>query len=74
MSILYGAGLVQGERKDPGRWGLVWRTLMTKAHITGKENFVSSKARTWNQLNRIVAAPGAEVGGEFKQIRKMHQS
>ena len=67
-------GLAQCARKYVGPYGLAWRTLMTRAHILGKENFVSSKARVLNQLNKRTVAPGAEVRAQFKQMYKMHQS
>ena len=47
---------------------------MTKAHISGMENFVSPKAGTPNLLTKIMAAPGAEVGEEFNQVYKTYQS
>ena len=49
---------------------------MTRAHVSliGKENFVSSKTRILNQLNKKIAALGAKVGGQFKQMYKIHQS
>lgn len=43
---------------------------MARAHVFIKENLVSSKARPLNQLNKTMAAPGAEVGGQFKQMYK----
>lgn len=61
-------------KKTRGPYGLAWRTLMTRAHILRKENFVSSKARVLNQLNKRTVAPGAEVRAQFKQMYKMHQS
>lgn len=69
-------GLAQWARRHVGPCGLAWRTLMTRAHVSliGKENFVSSKTRILNQLNKKIAALGAKVGGQFKQMYKIHQS
>lgn len=61
-------------KKIRGPYGLAWRMLMTRAHILRKENFVSSKARVLNHLNKRMVAPGAEVRAQFKQMYKMHQS
>lgn len=69
-------GLAQWARKHVGPCGLAWRILMTRAHVLliGKENFVSSKTRILNQLNKKIAALGAKVGGQFKQMYRIHQS
>lgn len=67
-------GLAQCVRKHMGLCSLAWTTLMIRAHILGKENFVSSKARIRNQLSKRMTAPGAEAGGQFKPLYKMHQS
>lgn len=76
MGILRPAstGLAQCGRKHVGPCGLDWSTLMTGVHILEKENLVFSKARMLNHLTKAMGALGVEVGVQFQQMYKMHQS